>query len=102
MVLVFKMIKPQNIKRISYRIDNLELRRTETISTKPRQYLEIVNWKNESCYTVASWSYNEDESIHFLEFVSDRYKDVDWDDFKKLIDVGFSCLSDDFIEECSE
>ena len=83
------------MKNISYRIDDLELRKTSTVSRTPRDYLEIVKWSSiskddseESCYTIASWTVDKDGFVS-LHFCLDRYRSVDWNNFKILIDTGY-------------
>ena len=53
------------MRYISHKIENLELRRTETIQKEPKQYLEIVKWNNDKgdkyCYTIAIFEYKEKE-----------------------------------------
>jgi hypothetical protein len=59
----------KKINKLNYRIDNLELRLTGSVVSKS-PYLEIVQWmKNESsCYTIASFVYDNDglPELHFI------------------------------------
>ena len=75
------------MKKLSYRLDNLELR-----SCPPGDRLEIVQWSCNTetyCWTSAYWETNKDD-IHSLCFVSDRpfHRAVDWKDFEKLAQCG--------------
>lgn len=76
----------ENMKTINYRLGNLELRFGSN--------LEIVQWGNTHCWTIAYWEENKD-GYPFLRFVSNRplAEDVSWDDFKLLISTGYDYLS---------
>jgi hypothetical protein len=86
--------KMRKLYDISYKIEDLELRKTETLGSNPIEYYEIVKWERdkhnkEYCYTVALFKEDKDFFVN-LEFCLDRYKNVDWADFKILIDTGYS------------
>ena len=79
---------------LNYRIGSLELRKTETISKTPKEYLEIVEWivgsNGNSCITIAI--FREGKEGYDLESVGDRILVNEWADLKVLIKSGFEFL----------
>ena len=93
------------MRNISYRIGNLELRRTENVSTK-KHYLEIVEWlkddkKKDYCYTVAIFE-ETNERDYDLKSVGDRIifkKEYEWGDFGTLVRQGFTFLNSEEVDK---
>lgn len=85
------------MKNISYRIGDLELRRTETIGNRKYQYLEIVEWDKDSeqkdyCCTILI--FEKEKEGFFIKSVLDRIL-IDkskWNDLGILIKSGFKFL----------
>lgn len=79
------------MKKISYKIKNLELR--NYVPESKRTPLEIVKWENNKvCLSIAFFrKYKEG---HYLESVGDRIipSDGDWEIFGRLITEGFDFL----------
>jgi len=76
--------KSDGNKVVSMRIGNLELR-----SHGCNQRLEIVEWGDSYCWTVALWHADRD-GVCSLYFVHDRpsASSVNWDDFRLLAETG--------------
>ena len=71
---------------------NLSLRIASTINREPKKYLEIVEWfAKDSCYTIASWSTDKDNSFASLNYCMDRplSDTVDNDKFNELVKIGY-------------
>ena len=79
------------MKEISFRIGNLEVRKRTTVNP----YLEIVQWEEETCWTIAYWSRHKD-GYYQMQFIGNRPFDerVDWKDFGQLAKTGQSFLND--------
>lgn len=83
----------------SHRIGNLELRSTcarpiEFGSERDHVTAEIIQWvKNDlHCHTIAYWLHDQPKEVGYeLKFISDRPmgEEVNWDDFRKLVGVGY-------------
>ena len=75
------------MKQINFRNGNLELRTTLYPDRVP---LEIVQWGDDSCWTIASWHCRNREERYDLEFVGDRPFDerIDIEDFMCLAKLG--------------
>ena len=55
---------------------------------------EIVCWQGRTCYTVATFRYNEHEPCWYLESVGDRIAELDGNEFMREVNKGFAMLAD--------
>ena len=83
------------MKDFNIRIENLELRSCDEnlVKWKEGTTAAIVKWyKKGSCIVIAYWV--KDKESYDLKFCWDRplEYDVDWDDFKRLIKIGYKLL----------
>ena len=80
--------------KISFRIDDLELRNTSTM-------FEIVKWSNDkSCYTVAIFYFDSD-GYPELRFVGDRPLQLEnFDIFMTLVRQGYKFSKDEEGKVC--
>ena len=74
-----------------FRIKDLELRKTKTISKEEKQYLEIVKWEGSTCYTIANWETDKDGDFPSLLYCGDRplQENIDKEVFDKLVVLGY-------------
>lgn len=83
---------------INYRLGNIELRVSKyRYSVEKKEWedgLEIVEWGNNSCWSIALFEVDKD-GICELHFVQDRplSGSVDWVDFGNLIEIGYKYLN---------
>ena len=80
-------------KYVKHRINNFELRLSETISKNPIKYYEIImyNDNDTNVFTIGSWELKYKDMPSF-SFCCDRWEYVnsnDWDSFKSLLDEGY-------------
>lgn len=82
------------MKRLSYRLGNLELRTTGDglVGSENPATAEIVQWYGDHCLTIAYWKKDFD-----LVFVTGRpfHKDVNRLDFFKLAEAGQKHLEEE-------
>lgn len=78
--------------KVNIKFNEMILRVARSYGKNPYEYLEIIKEKNDYCYTIASFNFNKDNQAH-LEFCLDRYKDIDWEELKIVIDMGYEICS---------
>lgn len=80
-----------NVRRISVRIDNLELRSCDKhllTEKDPHNTMEIVKWGGQSCYTVAFFHLDKDYNPS-LHYVGQRPLKEPRDIFMDLVELGY-------------
>ena len=87
----------KNVKDVQMRIGNLEVR----TSHYRLPIMEIVQWDNSHCWTVANWQVTKD-GAGYLSFVSDRpfAKEIDLMDFWRLAKLGQEFVQEIINESC--
>lgn len=79
------------VRRISVRVDNLELRSTGKhllTDQDPHSTMEIIKWGGQSCYVVAYFHLDKDECPS-LKYVGDRPLKEPRDVFMDLVELGY-------------